>query len=184
MAPVSATDPLATVWAALERGGHGPHGQPHDFRAPCPRHDGENSSALHISIGADGRALLHCFVCQAPAEEIAEALGLSASDLFPSGHHRARRYQLPEARRPDFTGKARALADFLAGLERIGAAWSGTLRFNCPHCGSPAAQLYVPERFPIVYSCPGDGCAEALGFTGCTLDQARQALAGRLSELA
>lgn len=82
-------DPIQIVRDALERGGYGPHGPSHDFRSRCAGHDGDNPDALHVSVGADGRALLYCYV-RCDAEAVVQALGLSWSDLFPAGHRRAR----------------------------------------------------------------------------------------------
>lgn len=176
------SDPLAIVWAALDRADCDPHGQLHDFRARCPRHEGDNRDALHVSVGADGRAVLWCFAHQCFVEDIVAELGLAMSDLFPPGHHRARRRRLPVARREDFAGDARTVANVLMALERLGADWYLELRADCAHCGSPAALLQVTPRF-VVFSCPGDADAEALGFTACTLTQFEEALAGRLEDL-
>ena len=52
------SDPLGMVWDALEVGGYGPHGQPHDFRARCPGHDGDNATSLHVARGTGGGARL------------------------------------------------------------------------------------------------------------------------------
>jgi hypothetical protein len=90
-------DPLRVVWGALERGACDPHGKPHDFRSRCPAHDGGNPHALHVKVGADGRALLWCFVgCD--AENVVAALGLAWPDLFPPGHRHAR--PIPGVGRP------------------------------------------------------------------------------------
>jgi hypothetical protein len=94
---VSATDPLSTAWHALERTGCRPSGDQHNAAAHCPAHD-DRTASLSLGVGADGRALLHCHAgCE--VEPIVAALGLTWGDLFPPGHHRARRRRLPEARR-------------------------------------------------------------------------------------
>jgi hypothetical protein len=178
----SAINPHATVWDALERGGYKPHGNPHgDFRARCPRHDGDNPESLHVAVGADGRAVMHCHAHQCRVEDIVAALGLQMGDLFPAGHHRARRRQLPTARRDELTGNVRTVMNVLAGIDALGGDWYLSLRCDCPHCGSPAAILQVSPRYVLV-SCPGDSYAERLGYTACTLDQFAQALAGRLAD--
>jgi hypothetical protein len=83
------TDPTQTVRNALEPAGYPPHGPSHDFRSPCPGHNGDNPDALHVSVGADGRALLWCFR-GCTAEAVVAALGLTMPDLFPPGHRHAR----------------------------------------------------------------------------------------------
>jgi hypothetical protein len=169
------------IWDALDRAGCRPHGPEHDFRARCPGHDGENRDALHVSTGADGRVLLTCFAHDCDSETIVGAIGLEMSDLFPPGHHRARRLKPPRSRREDFTGPARTVVNVLAGLETVGSDWCLELRTDCPHCGSPAALLQASPRF-VLLSCPGDEYAERLGYTACTLDQFQQALAGRVND--
>ena len=47
------SDPLRTLWDALEARDCRPKGRAHDFRARCPAHDGDNPQSLHVSIGAD-----------------------------------------------------------------------------------------------------------------------------------
>jgi hypothetical protein len=72
------------------------------WRAACPGHDGKNVSALAVSEGDDGRALLHCFHgCE--VEQIVTALGLTLADLMPprpveagGGHAPLRHPFLPE----------------------------------------------------------------------------------------
>lgn len=52
------------------------------WNACCPSHD-DTSPSLGVSAGDDGRILLHCFVgCS--IQEICDALGLHARDLFPA----------------------------------------------------------------------------------------------------
>jgi hypothetical protein len=174
-------DPLRTVWDALERAGCNPHGRPWDFRARCPVHDGDNVQALHVSVGADGRGVLWCFARQCSIESIVGALDIDIPDLFPAGHHHARRFRLPDARRSEFEGPARTLVNTLAAIERLGADWYASLRVDCAYCGSPAAIVQV-DRHGVSFSCPGDADAEALGYAGCTFDQFTQALAGRLHD--
>lgn len=179
---MSATDPLDAVWSALESHDCQPHGRSWDFRAKCPYHNGDNPESLHVEVGADGRALIHCFAHDCRAEDVAKALGLSIRDLFPPGHKHGRRRQLHEARRIDFTGRAKTVANVLCALDQLGAEWYVELRTDCPHCGSPAALLYASSWGLENVSCPGDGDSEALGFTACTLDQFRQALAARVED--
>lgn len=52
------------------------------WNACCPGHDDSNPS-LSVSIGNDGRVLLHCHAA-CTVTEICEALGLHVRDLFPA----------------------------------------------------------------------------------------------------
>jgi len=178
----AAPDPLTNWWDALERGGYEPRGQAHDFRSKCPLHDGGNPTALHIFVGADGRAVPHCFVCNGHPKDIAAAVGLDPRDSFPQGHHRARRRRLPDAHRVDFTGNARTVANILCALDQLGREWYIELRADCPHCGGPAAVVFAASWGIEYLACPGDADAEALGYTACTLDQFVQALAARVED--
>ncbi len=59
----------------------GVHQTSRGWSACCPGHDDSNPS-LGISLGNDGRILVHCFAgCS--AQEICDALGLRVRDLFP-----------------------------------------------------------------------------------------------------
>lgn len=52
------------------------------WRACCPAHGGKNPSALSVGVGAEDQVLLRCWLgCE--AEQVAHALGLELSDLFP-----------------------------------------------------------------------------------------------------
>ncbi len=169
---MSATDPPKTVWDALEARDYCPHGQPHDFRARCPAHKGSNDESLHVSVGADGRALVHCFAHRCDEAAITSVLGLEVSDLFPAGHRNARRRELPHASRVDFTGPAVEAADLLCALNRLGERWRIEVTCDCPSCGSPHALLAISTDHGPWMSCPG----------GCTAQMAAQALAGRLAD--
>jgi hypothetical protein len=52
------------------------------WRACCPAHGGSNSSALSIGIGDNGGVLLRCWQ-GCTVEQVAVALGLDMTDLFP-----------------------------------------------------------------------------------------------------
>lgn len=72
------------------------------WRACCPAHGGSNPSALSIGVGADDQVLLKCWQgCE--VDQVAHALGLELSDLFPpkpqnhSSGRPARRRLLPPA---------------------------------------------------------------------------------------
>jgi hypothetical protein len=134
-------DPVSLVRVALEARGCRPHGREYDFRARCPVHDGGNPQSLHVTIGADGRAVVWCFARGCSAEAIAGALGLALTDLFPDGHRRGERVPLRPIRRADFTGAALNVANVLFALERLGEPWSLMLASVCPACGSHGAWL-------------------------------------------
>jgi len=52
------------------------------WRACCPAHGGSNPSALSVGVGADDQVLLRCWHgCE--VEQVAHALGLDLTDLFP-----------------------------------------------------------------------------------------------------
>jgi hypothetical protein len=126
-----AADPLQRVWDALGAGGFEPHGDAWNFRARCPVHNGKTDGSLHVSIGADGRALLWCF-SGCGAERVAMALGLAWSDLFPDGHH--------HARRPRILAKPRDPADVI--LDAVRACG---LQYRCTRGG----QMWVVETCPV-----------------------------------
>ena len=170
-------DPLRTWWDALEQGGYGPHGQPYDFRARCPRCDDTRDDELHVFIGADGRAVPHCFACIGHPKDIAQAAGIEPRDSLPAGHRHARRREFAPARRSDFDGNARTAANVLWALERLGERWKVAITVDrCPFCGweHPDPVLFVVDSAggPFVH-CRGD----------CTADQFLQALAGKATEL-
>ena len=56
---------------------------PGRWRCCCPAHGGSNPSALSVGIGDEGRVLLKCWH-GCGAAEVAAAIGLELSDLFPS----------------------------------------------------------------------------------------------------
>ena len=170
---MSARDPLQIVWDALDRAGCEPHGAPHDFRARCAGHDGDNRDALHVSVGADGRALLWCFV-GCTVETIVSALGLSMPDLFPLGHHRARPLR-------GFAKPRRALDLVLASLRELEIDYRATrssslwVAERCPACGADDGwPLWIVEEDDdrragrVALSC----------FTGCAQVDVLVALAG------
>ncbi len=177
-------DPLRTLWDALEARGCRPKGKAHDFRARCPAHNGENRDALHVAIGADGRAVVWCFAHQCEAEAITAALGLSVADLFPDGHHRARRLPSRPVRRSDFTGPAHIAANVLYALERLEEPWRLMLASDCPYCASRGAWLHVRSRVHVLANGFHDdrGRVELDCPLGCSSDQYVQALLGALDK--
>jgi hypothetical protein len=166
------SDPLRILWDALAAGGYGPHGQPHDFRARCPGHDGDNSSALHVSAGAGGVVLLWCFAHGCATEDIIAPLNLRMRDLYPVDPGNSGR-RLPTARREDFTGNARLAANTLLALTRLDERWTVSILMDeCPNCEWPHALLVIDSaREPFIH------CRR-----GCEPHMLTQALAERLTE--
>jgi hypothetical protein len=171
-ARTTAGDPLKTIWDALEAGGYRPHGKPYDFHSRCPGHDGDSADSLHISIGADGRALLHCHAHGCDVEQITGALDLTVASMFPAGHRRARRLEVRPARRADFTGAALEAADMIAALDQLGEDWRVELILMCPGCGDGGALFVASSRHRSFMSCEG----------ACTVQMVSQALAGQLQD--
>src|SRR5262249_29741113 len=143
---VVVSDPLRVIWQALEAHGYRPRGKTYDFRARCPVHNGENRDSLHVGVGADGRALVHCFAHGCDVEAIADALGLGIADFFPDGHVHARRYPSKPLKRSDFNGPAQTVASVLYALERLGEPWRVMLASDCPYCGTAGAWLHARSR--------------------------------------
>lgn len=166
------SDPLRIIWDALDAGGYGPHGRLDDFRARGSCHDGDNPDSLHVTRGAGGQALVWCHAHGCSVEEIVESLGLRVRDLFPLDPSDSGR-RLRSARREDFTGNARVLANVLLAVERLGLRWGDALWLDeCPNCERPHAQLSINSRGePRVY------CGR-----GCDLRMVNQALADLLAE--
>lgn len=177
-------DPQRSWWDALEQGGYEPHGQLHDFRARCPLCASNNPEALHVFVGADGRAVPWCFACQGKFADVARAAGLHPRDSFPAGHHSAHRRSLDEpVRFYDFAGPARTVAQVLLGLCDMGGEWYVEVRCDCAHCGSPAALIQARSDLDkVLISCPGDDVAEELGYTACTFRQFSEALAAQVED--
>lgn len=169
---MSATNPLATIWAELELGGYAPHGKPYDFRSRCPGHDGDNSDALHVYEGADRRVLVHCFAHGCEVERITARLGMNVRDLFPAGHYRAQKRRLKEVRRSDLTGNAQAISTTLAALDTLEIPWTAMVMTTCVYCGGMAWLRTTSGGEPYL------DCSE-----GCTSSEFLGALAGRVRDL-
>lgn len=128
------TDPLRTVYDALEHHGAGPAGPVHKHVARCPVHQ-DRSPSLAVREGADGRALIYCFAGCA-TEAVIAALGLRWADLFPPGHRHAR--PSPILARPAATRDPADLV--LQALRENGIAYRATRRPDmwvaeaCPSC--------------------------------------------------
>jgi DNA primase len=53
------------------------------WKARCPAHK-DNSPSLHITQADDGRILIYCFA-GCGTGDVMDAIGMSLSDLFPTG---------------------------------------------------------------------------------------------------
>jgi hypothetical protein len=178
-------EPLQALWAALETHGCRPRGKPHDFRARCPGHGGQSRDSLHASTFADGRAVLWCLAYQCDVETIVDAIGLTVTDLFPDGHHRARRLQPRPLKRSDFSGSAHTLANVLYALEQTSEPWQLMITTKCPSCGGPGAWVRARSAGTVLangYTDP-DGRVDADCPSGCDAYAYTQALLGRLAAL-
>ncbi|MBN6778889.1 hypothetical protein JRG19_10140 [Pseudoclavibacter alba] len=73
---------IERVRNALVDGGYKPGRKADNFTALCPVHGDHNHSLSVTYDRSRGMTLVNCFACQAPYDEIAAALGLTAADLF------------------------------------------------------------------------------------------------------
>lgn len=157
------------------------------WSAHCPAH-GDTNASLSISVGTDGRVLLHCHAGCAPQAVVA-ALGLTMSDLFPQAEHGSSTSTAPPVRaRRVYATLDLCIAGIVAGL---GSSWRHTstyrysnsfavLRFDAPEkpkqirpvhsidanwlIGDPSGllPLFGIERIgtePIVHLHEGEKCA-------------------------
>jgi hypothetical protein len=76
------TAPVDRVLAALAGRGSTPRRSGEGWAARCPAHD-DSSPSLSVSVGAEGRVVLHCHA-GCPPEAVVGVLGLSMADLFVS----------------------------------------------------------------------------------------------------
>ncbi|MEI8374421.1 MAG: hypothetical protein WCJ35_16475 [Planctomycetota bacterium] len=71
------TSAIALILSRLSK----PERNSSGWQARCPAHRDSNPS-LAVTLGADGRVLLHCFAgCS--VEDVVQAIGLKVQDLFP-----------------------------------------------------------------------------------------------------
>lgn len=140
---------------ALQAAGHTIRARGGDaFMASCPLHT-DHSPSLSVGwrdntrAGAGGAVLLHCFSCQAPAAEIAGALGLRLADLFdnpaPTTGQGWTRTAQPKAPR-----RARGLgplpARITAPREHLEHRWRRVRIYTyLSPCGEPVQQVIREE---------------------------------------
>lgn len=171
---MTALDPMRTVWDALHNAGCKPHGEPHNFRAACPAHEGSNPDALRVYEGTNRQVVLGCYAHSCDWRSITDALGLPPSALFPAGHKNGPRAKpsAPVKPRPLSAGAA-----FLDTLTLAGYRWRAVLLLpECPYCGSehcvlrfadnPEAGDVAWERFGVAVDCS----------LGCTAGEVRRAV--------
>lgn len=170
------SDPLQTVWEALERAGCDPFGPLHQFRSRCPGHDGSAPDSLAVGTGADGRALLWCHVgCS--AHGIVRKLDLLWADLFPAGHRHARRSGKTRQRQiPPIELALAALVELGVGYRctRDPKMWVAAVCPLCAKAGGWPLWITEHERGRVGLSC----------FNGCPQHEVMEALAGVKQELA
>lgn len=75
--------PLDLVLGRLRAVGSEPKRTGDSWMAPCPAHD-DHTPSLHVSLGGDGRVLLHDHGGCA-TRDVLSALGLTFRDLFEGG---------------------------------------------------------------------------------------------------
>jgi len=132
----------------------------------CPAHD-DKAPSLSVTEGADGRVLLYCHAgCD--LEAIVAALDIHIRDLFPDGHHQARRRPFRPVRRADFQGTSLHVTNVLYALEQMGEPWVLQLACECPYCGCPRGWLRASPSH-VEFDCEG----------GCDSTNFVQALLGR-----
>lgn len=119
--------------------------------AQCPAHDDKHPS-LSISVGDDGRILLHCFAgCS--VEEICDALGIGIRDLFPE--QQGRRYHV------EVNGKGFSI---YAGSERIEFV-KASPENPCPICGNThSCRISKDNKYAICGIIPSSIPKEPFGW--------------------
>ena len=96
----------------------GVHQTSRGWTACCPAHDDSNPS-LAVSVGNDGRILVHCFA-GCTAQEICEGVGLHLRDLFSAekSDPRVRKKQRRQEREREQKRRRRHLEGFRIDLLR------------------------------------------------------------------
>ncbi|PPF32680.1 telomere-associated protein [Pseudoclavibacter sp. AY1H1] len=83
IAPFGASETsIERVRRALEAHDCRPKGRSNNFIALCPVHGDSNASLSVTYDQSGGRTLVNCFTCKARFDDIADAIGLTAQDLF------------------------------------------------------------------------------------------------------
>jgi putative DNA primase/helicase len=90
------------------------------WTAVCPAHEDRRPS-LSVSVGADGRVLLHCHAgCN--VEDVASALGLEMRDLFPERSDAHRERSDTHRKRSDTHQRTTGMSDKEETFDSLGAA--------------------------------------------------------------
>lgn len=112
--------------------------------ALCPAHK-EKTPSLHVESDREGKVLFHCFGCGAPANRIAESIGLKVEDLFPDGHRRERSsgsYRVKSSKPAGLEDNAVSV-EALARHFALPADW---LRSEVGLRDSPGSRVEIPVR--------------------------------------
>jgi hypothetical protein len=142
--------PIQAILARLDY-----HQTGHSYRAACPAHGGDNTTALHITPGEHGKVLLHCHAHGCTYEAILRAIGLWDERAHAATGQKASATKPP---RPANLTDEEKLIMALAGREALALM-----------CGPLPAQAIEPELIPPyggfledlwdVYAATGDHAA-------------------------
>lgn len=147
-----ATTSLDRVFEALDRGGYKPDRRSNSFKALCPVHEDAKQSLSVKYDSSAGKILFHCFGCEAPAGEIAAALGLTMSDLFdaplPDNPDR-RRKGAQKTPRPKLPPRITREESASKAPDLSGAEWRETKVYPYPNAEGVVVQR-VHRREAIV----------------------------------
>lgn len=140
----AAATSLDRVFEALDRGGYKPEKRSNSFKALCPIH-GDAKQSLSVKYDSSaGKILFHCFGCEAPAGEIAAALGLTMSDLFdaplPDNPDRRRSGGARKAPRPKLPPRITRDETAPKAPDLSGAEWHETKVYPYPNAEGVVVQ--------------------------------------------
>jgi hypothetical protein len=158
--PQNETDPMRRMWDLLDAANCSPEGEPHDFIAICPAHQGERRN-LAVTEGVDGRVLLNCLAHGCDWRAITNALGVDGRALFRLGHKKGKQRGYHE--KPAPVRSLSAGAAFIDSLTLAGYRWNAAVMLDeCPFCMAEHCVLRVfdgegSDRFVVSVDCV-DGC--------------------------
>jgi hypothetical protein len=160
---------MRRMWDLLDAAGCQPEGEPHDFVAICPAHQGERRN-LAVTEGIDGRVLLNCLAHGCDWRAITNALSVDGRVLFRIGYRNGRQRGYHEQPRPVEPRPLSAGAAFLDTLLRAGFPWRAMVVLPCcPYCDNPRCLVWVHEGGGLDVECPDE----------CLPDEVRRAVETR-----